>query len=80
MGEMTIVKQAVAQRDKELRAQRKPGPWDWMELPCGCVLGWCLMLVGIMVALAALVLVPFCPPHQRRITRHVRNNAATVSR
>ena len=80
MSEMMIVQQAVAQRDKELRAQLKPGPWDWMELPYVCVLGWRLMLVGITAAIAALVLVPFCPPQQRRMTRHVRKNAATVSR
>lgn len=56
---MTIVQLVVAQRERELRAQRRPGWWDWLELPCACIIGACLMLVGIMAATATIVLEPF---------------------
>jgi len=61
MSEMTIVQLVVAQRERELREQRRSGWWDWFELPGACVIGACLMLLGIMAATAAVVLLPFRP-------------------
>jgi len=62
MSEMTIIQLVVAQRERELRAQRQAGWEDWLELPCTCVIGACLLLMGIMAAAAAVVLAPFRPP------------------
>jgi len=62
MSEMTIVQLVVAQRERELRAQRRPGWWDCFELPCTCIIGACLMLVGIIAATAAVIFAPFRSP------------------
>ncbi len=61
MSEMTIVQLVVAQREREIRAQRRSGWWDCFELPCACIIGACLMLVGIMAATATIVLATFRP-------------------
>ncbi len=62
MSEMTIIQLVVAQRERELRAQRQAGWEGWSELPCTCVIGACLLLLGIMAATAAVVFAPFRPP------------------
>jgi hypothetical protein len=65
MSEMTIVQLVVAQRERELRALRRSGWWDCFELPCACLIGGCLMLLGIVAATAVMVLAPFRAPSTR---------------
>jgi hypothetical protein len=69
MSEMTIVQLVVAQRERELRAQRQRGWEDWFELPCTCVIGACLLLLGIMAATGAVVLAPFRSPATPQVDR-----------
>ena len=68
MSEMTIIQLLVAQRERELRAQRRPGWWDRFELPCVWVLGVCLLLLAIVAAVVAVVLSPFRRPPVSPIT------------
>jgi hypothetical protein len=67
MSEMTIVQLMVAQREREWRAERKPGRFEWLAVPVVCVFMVCTILLVFVSCIVAVLLGLFRQPDTQAI-------------